>query len=134
MGYTYTLADGWKNYGDVDHFNYGGLFVHETGETTADFVLTEPDENNDDNGSTIYSGMVDFADDWIDVTAFYSAEIADWNSEESGWKIQELLGHYSRENFGADYGIKVESEHEYNRILVNYGILTRHRETVSQPS
>ena len=91
------MTSEYKNYGDVNPLDYGGIWVKQTGETEYDIIKYNPDE------STFDDLLVDISDSWIEhehVMNYIGM------AEETFDPIQFAIGcteFYSIENFGHSY-------------------------------
>ena len=90
----------YRNYGDVDFFQYGCLVDDEHSDTSFDMLVCRPYDDEDDKFQFAQI-TVDITDNWIDRKGVMSYI---GMTEETFDKIQFAIGcadYYSWDNFGA---------------------------------
>lgn len=90
----------YKNYGDVNPLEYGGIWVRKNTETEFDIVRYDPEDR-------IFANLlVNIFDSWIDRISVMNFIGMTEETFDSIWFAIGCIDYYVYENFGFTYEIK----------------------------
>ena len=111
----------WKNHGDVNPIEHGGIFVHQENDTT--FRIIKLFFVDDEEKNVLWDMYVDISDDWINKESVMGFSGLEYNVIDYNLKLAiDCTSYYSPDNFGCHENIYLTLEESAKYLSEHYGI------------